>query len=804
MTKLLRSRLAFILLTAAIPYQAIAQDSGTSSTETSSTSSSDGEITEDDLFNMSLEELMSVMVNSGNLVGISSAKNPVAITTITQDDILLSAARNINDLIDIYVPGAMILMHSTNEKVGIRGVVSDRNYKYIALVDGVNINDQSKQGAHSELSNWDLNDIEKIEIIRGPGSVTYGAGAVGGVINITTKTGKSFTKLRAGLTHDNTYGSNGAYVEKGAQVGLFSLYGYASYRQTDGFDDPDMYKINVNTDVDYMGKDSTNMNVGPQEYLSDPMNKYPGIKAKIDIGYKDSWRLMSRFTQGGINASMNTQREYEGGLNAFRANAYRNFMTSIKNEQTLSDKFTLNTQATFLSQENLAFRAKAVGEDYAFDYITNRSDAYSEKEIVINSRLNFDSFEKLKISAGLEYMNIGVNKAWGWGLDNNEFFINEAGQNFVSSGDAYYFNDTVEKSLTYDSTKYTSVGDKGLRFNIYSVFGEANYDFNDNMSILVSSRADLTDGSGILFSPRAAFIAKLKENHYLKVIAQQSVRMTTLPTLYLAAEQGVKTDPERVRGIEIMYNGVINDKIMVNANTFYNNIQSIGWDGSKTGLVGTLDLAGIEVEAKYKTESFMAILSHSFTKQLGFEMPADLLESGATNAISYSSYNKSKNSIVLTGNGNDLNNWSNHATKFILRYKTKFGVSAQVDGRVYYGMQGAKDGYEMYENAYASVDTSTLSASDLATYESQKELVLANIEEARGENMFKASFRMNLAIAYVPKAFEHVEIVVYAQNLLSMNNYRYGYDWGAAQYFPNSTMFVKEPRTFGVKLNCSF
>ena len=100
--------------------------------------------------------------------------------------IKFTPARNIYDLIEVYVPGAIWMIHEEGPHMGIRGIIVNRNYKYLLLLNGRNLNNKGHFGAKSELEAWDLNDIERIEIIRGPGSVTYGPGAVGGVINIIT------------------------------------------------------------------------------------------------------------------------------------------------------------------------------------------------------------------------------------------------------------------------------------------------------------------------------------------------------------------------------------------------------------------------------------------------------------------------------------------------------------------------------------------------------------------------------------------------------------------------------------------
>ncbi len=141
----------------------------------------------EDLFKMSMEELMKIKVNvPAAITKLSLFETPASITRITAKDIQLTPARNIYDLIEIYVPGAIWMNYENGPSPGVRGSIVHRNYKYLLLLNGRVMNSKGHYGAKSELEQWDMSDIREIDIIRGPGSVTYGPGAVAGVINIVT------------------------------------------------------------------------------------------------------------------------------------------------------------------------------------------------------------------------------------------------------------------------------------------------------------------------------------------------------------------------------------------------------------------------------------------------------------------------------------------------------------------------------------------------------------------------------------------------------------------------------------------
>ncbi|MCW8998765.1 MAG: Plug domain-containing protein, partial [Kangiellaceae bacterium] len=145
-----------------------------------------------DILSLSLEELLQVKVAvPGAITKMTIAEQPSSVTTINTSQINNTPARNLYDLIESYVPGAFWMNSETGPLLGVRGNLFNRNVKYLLLVNNKVMNSKGFFGAKSELEQWDLSDIEKIDVIRGPGSVTYGPGAVSGVISITTKNSES-------------------------------------------------------------------------------------------------------------------------------------------------------------------------------------------------------------------------------------------------------------------------------------------------------------------------------------------------------------------------------------------------------------------------------------------------------------------------------------------------------------------------------------------------------------------------------------------------------------------------------------
>ena len=155
---------------------------------------------ETDFLNMSLEELLEVRVHvPAAITKLGPLQTPASITNIDQELIRMTPARNLYDLIESYVPGAFWMNHEKGPRLAVRGIITNRNSKFLLLVNGRNMNHKSTYGAKSELEMWDLSDIESIDVVRGPGSVTYGPGAIAGVINITTKSSAAGTGVSVAI-----------------------------------------------------------------------------------------------------------------------------------------------------------------------------------------------------------------------------------------------------------------------------------------------------------------------------------------------------------------------------------------------------------------------------------------------------------------------------------------------------------------------------------------------------------------------------------------------------------------------------
>jgi len=163
-----------------------------------------------DLTDASLETLMNIEVSSPTRKDQKLSQTAGAVYVVTQEDIRRSGAINIPDVLRM-VPGLQVAqIDSSSWVVTARGFASRFADKMLVMIDGRSIYNNLYSGVYWDQSLVPLDDIERIEVIRGPGATMWGANAVNGVINIITKPAQEtqgFTVTATGGSQAYGYGA---------------------------------------------------------------------------------------------------------------------------------------------------------------------------------------------------------------------------------------------------------------------------------------------------------------------------------------------------------------------------------------------------------------------------------------------------------------------------------------------------------------------------------------------------------------------------------------------------------------------
>ena len=600
------------------------------------------ELSLEELQGLDLEQLLKMNVGVGNLTKSNALTTPASVTTITEEDIRLTPARNIMDLLEVYVPGTNVVIHSEGLHPGIRGIISDRNYKFLLLVDGKVMNSKAHGGAVTELENWDLSDIAQIDVLRGPGSVTYGPGAIAGVISITTKNARKFTGTSVHLTGNQAYGSTGVAFEHSFKNDLFEFYAYASRVSTQGAY-ADTYTTDPNTNAHgflYQANPTTGMipfAEKPAPYFGD-FNGDAQYKAHVDIRFKKEWNLWLRYTNQGQWAgtttlgTANSQDRFQTGLlpdgktPVFGAAFPNKGMGTNQATATLTNEHHFGKIVTLkpmLSLGSIDFRRR-VNEAKQFtatDPVGIRNDLvnpddllyygqkFSETQVFARVLANLQLHQKLRAALGAEYAYEHYGAPWGESF--RDFRMGD-GNNIISGTDskAYGFGGGGGQPNYNGVNQYAGPGwlqTSGWGSHTISGLGEVNFQPHRLLQLLLSGRVDKNNRSETLFSPRVALVSQITENNVFKLIAQQAQRMNTGEQLLYqrVVNEGVNAacsasltqtfkcplnamnqlvtlpttaSPEVIKGVEASFTTLPRQNLNFTVSGFYNELNVIGFN----------------------------------------------------------------------------------------------------------------------------------------------------------------------------------------------------------------------------------
>ncbi len=173
----------------------------------------------DELFELSIEKLVNIEVRVASKEETSAFENPAAIYVITQADIKASGLHTLPDLLRM-VPGLHVSrIHSRQWAVSSRSKTRRFSGYLLVAIDGRAVHNPIFGGVWWDMQHYPVQDIEKIEIVRGPGATTWGSNAVNGVINIISKNSKNTRSTVAAIGAGSGDIKNELFLRQGFKLG---------------------------------------------------------------------------------------------------------------------------------------------------------------------------------------------------------------------------------------------------------------------------------------------------------------------------------------------------------------------------------------------------------------------------------------------------------------------------------------------------------------------------------------------------------------------------------------------------------
>lgn len=747
---------------------------------------------------MTLEELLMLDV-SGVIVSTRPKLSPVTITVITREDIEITPARNLTDLLEIYVPGALFMNHSDGLQYGIRGIISDRKNKMLVLVNGKDMGIKGHGGNTADTEAWDLNDIERIEIIRGTGSVTYGPGAIMGVINITTKGAGSKEGVGTGGEFLHQYNRVGTWFDWGGSRGGLDFYFYGSVNYARGLEDPRGYRIRSGDAYGYWNDGETSL-MPTSDYYRTAHND-PHFKFLADFKWKE-WRLWLRYVESGMPTSGWGEKEQMGeqpvncgtddedciyytGVGEFQnLNVRRNrqALVSLENDHRYRNWLVHKSTVSLMSSDTESFRPNAYSRN--FHDGSNYNWNFAEHQLFLSNVLSATLFQKMTLAAGVEYRYSRWTMGWG---DNPADFVMGDKKNIVS-------NENSNVIAALGSTEPLYAGETGWGTHTISAVGEACAQVHRLFNLYYSFRYDRNSHSSNLISPRLALVSDFQDAGITKLLLHQSVRMNNAEQLWQQHRVGRETHPERIQGVELSYGVSPAKRVRFFVSGFMNRMQILGWNKTleTTALVGEGSLYGVEAETVFQFDKAALGLNHSYVDLISWELAPDINAGG----FSYSDYARPAQEgdgpeIILPSSGGSINNWSKNTTKLFANISlVNRKLTIHNNLQIFWKYEGIHDQLNMVQEGTRGT-----------VYQDAS---WATVADARKRHAGELNMRWNASVGYA--LTQQATVYVYGMNLIPIHgNHRYYYDSGSlAGPYPTRVGWIEEPRVFGVKYVVDF
>jgi outer membrane cobalamin receptor len=521
-------KITFLILLAfwwLVPYAGFSQVVNDSTT-TDSTSHSR------DYYAMSLEELLQLK-NSGlsseleklinSLIGVASQKpqstrkTPSIISLITEEEISSSGARDLIDVLRL-VPGFDFGTDVQGAvSLGIRGNWAHEG-KVLMLLDGQEMNET----LYSTLqfgNHFDVSQIKRIEIIRGPGSAIYGGYAEYGVISIITKSANDLNGVHVTGTYGQlkeTYGRRNISLSAGKQWGdlginlaVFAGQGNRSDQTYRGFQGAisridTVYKEGAIERIDTI-QQNPHFDMAGNARL-DPLN------INLGVSYK-GWSF-----RGIYDRYQTTTRDgYDATLSQPYPNNFTSYFAELKYSWKLNHKLTLIPRFNFKRQAPWRL-PESLDEYSAYDRTADRYRG--------NLILNYDASRRLNIVLGGEFFN--------------DFAVDR-----VKNGGFYNGKTTIDFS------------NKAMFAQLLFKHPVAN--------LTVGARYDHNSAFGGAFVPRIGITRKMNKLH-LKFLYANSFRAPGIENIDVAVNNQIK--PEKTRVIELEAGYQLSKNTLLTANVF--------------------------------------------------------------------------------------------------------------------------------------------------------------------------------------------------------------------------------------------
>lgn len=539
---------------------------------------------------------------------------PVPVTLITEEMIRYSGARNLADLLLLYVPG-MSLIEGSETNISMHGVYSNSQETILIMLDGHRLNSRTTNAEAPDFRN-SLDKIKQIEVLRGPASSLYGNVALTAVVNIITKRGHDVdgVKISAGAGNNHTYRADMLVGKSGVGTDFMA---WASIYSSKG------EKRNVGTgDEEFWGR------------IEQPGSMYIGgfnNKPSFDLGVTCKWNDFSLL----INS------QYSKRVSAYTAYLYPSLYSYDKYRHVNGSMPGHARQTTHIEANYSKTFGKWSGKLTGFADFENCSSYDIGADSIMPGAIMFPIYPNEIISdLNDTYNHQGVYQVQSWndytygasaqlfrdykiGHINGTLLIGTQLENYNMEDNTTIYGDSFDRIILTLSDKDKTI-ELGHEINL-SGFVQIKANLTKKLVFNGGVRYDhkqrYNDKTLRSFSPRLSLIYKINSDMNLKAGYSQS--FVDAPFYYRANNLslyagGNELDAERMGACQLTFNWNIKPlHLKYEVNGYYNRLDNLIYydatnQAQKVSNTGILNLLGMEHVLTYENKRLTAMLNCSY------------------------------------------------------------------------------------------------------------------------------------------------------------------------------------------------
>lgn len=478
---------------------------------------------------------------------------PASTQIITSSDIKKSGATNVRDAITDFANITMTKkVRGGGHEIIVRGMSTDKS---LIMVNGhrvANEADGSGLGNANALDRINVDNIEKIEIVKGPSSALYGSEAMGGVINIITK-GSKEAEVRTGLVNSSEDFTNWWHLDSG-EIGKFSATLDMRFNKirrdgddtdflSDSFGTAQTYNFNAN----YHFNDHNYLNFYVDHYTQNlKRDLYTHKRDNIKLDFPEGMRPMGQTSMTGEGSMEDALANYHYKQQTYGLSWNGKTARNDWQIQTYLSKFDWKSDIRYSGMQfkghvpaglspmtgrmwNTIFNGFMVGDSGAYK---NDVNVNSNKIFVIEGRNSTKINDNHRITYGAEYIKNTV-KGTNFG-DDNQFGVTHIGS--VSK------NGVTKEISEKEIDTYAAYLQDEINYGKWFIVPAIRYDHHENFGSHTSPKLGLTYKANDTFRVKAnygkGFKAPTIQNLYCKLVTHmgQAGIITVNPNANLRPE----------------------------------------------------------------------------------------------------------------------------------------------------------------------------------------------------------------------------------------------------------------------------